>query len=124
VEVGGTVVPGGTSITVSRVTLLPASLRVFIQGPVTAHDLATRTLTILGIPVNTLGLQPEDNASLGLPSEYENAANRRITRDEFFGQIVDLVTVVRAKAQNDPANPPFSGGVFAPRSGVEVEAHR
>ena len=124
VEVGGTVVPGGTSITVSRVTLLPASLRVFIKGPVTAHDLATRTLTILGIPVDTLGLQPADDASLGLPSEYENAANRRITRDEFFGQIVNLVTVVRAKAQNDPLNPPFTGGIFHPRSGVEVEGHR
>ena len=120
VEVGGTVVPGGTSITVSRLTPLPAGTRVFIQGPVTFHDLPTRTLTILGIPVDTTGLQPADDASLGLPSEYENAANRRITRDEFFAQIVDLVTVVRARAQNDPLTPPFTGGSFHPRSGAEI----
>ncbi|MBI5904807.1 MAG: hypothetical protein HZB86_04555 [Deltaproteobacteria bacterium] len=124
VEVGGTVVPGTTSITVTRVTPLTAGTRVFIKGPVTSSDLATRSLTILGIPVNTSGLQPADDASLGLPSEYENAVNRRITRDEFYAQIVPLVTVVRAKAQDDPAAPPFTGGVFHPRAGVEIEPHR
>jgi hypothetical protein len=122
VEVGGTVVPGGTSITVTRVTPLPPGTRVFIKGPVTAHTLPT--MTILGITVDTTGLQPADDASLGLPSEFENAANRRITREQFYAQIVDLVTVVRAKAQNDPANPPFSLGVFHPRAGVEIEGHR
>jgi hypothetical protein len=122
VEVGGTVVPGTTNITVTRVTTLPAGTRVFIKGPVTAHTLPT--MTILGITVDTTGLQPADDASLGLPSEFENAANRRITREQFYAQIVDRVTVVRAKAQNDPANPPFSGGIFHPRAGVEIEPHR
>jgi len=136
VEVGGEVTPPGTSlssVTVTRVTVLPASANRRLQGPISAHgsgaDGATDSITILGITVDTTGLQDRDDPVLGLPSEFQDAANFRITKTKFFSLLRDDISVVRAKAARNAvtSEEPFTPGppaAFTPSSGVELEDHR
>ncbi len=136
VEVGGEVTPPGTSlssVTVTRVTVLPASANRRLQGPVSAHgsgaDGTTDSITILGVTVDTTGLQDRDDPVLGLPSEFQNAANFRISKSKFFGLLRDNISVVRAKAARNALTgaEPFTPGppaAFTPSSGVELEEHR
>jgi hypothetical protein len=136
VDVGGEVTPPGTSlssVTVTRVTVLPASANRRLQGPVSAHgsgaDGTTDTITILGVTVDTTGLQDRDDPVLGLSSEFADAANFRITKTKFFSLLRDNISVVRAKAARNAVTgaEPFTPGppaAFTPSSGVELEEHR
>ncbi len=130
VEVGGSVVQGGGppfTVNVTRVTPIADPLRagnLVLQGPVADVNTIDNTFSILGIPINLTGLQERDDPVLLLTSEYENAANIRIDRGNFMALLRNNVSVVKAKAVADALNPPFAGGIFNPRSGVEIEEHR
>ncbi|MGE5698785.1 MAG: DUF5666 domain-containing protein [Deltaproteobacteria bacterium] len=136
VDVGGEVTPPGaslSSVTVTRVTVLPASANRRLQGPVSAHgsgaDGTTDSITILGITVDTTGLQDRDDPVLGLPSEFQDASNFRISKSKFFSLLRDNISVVRAKAARNAVTgaEPFTTGppaAFTPSSGVELEEHR
>jgi len=130
VEVGGSVVPDGGppfTVNVTRVTPIADPLRagnLVLQGPVANVNTIDNTFSILGVAINLTGLQERDDPALGLTSEYENAANIRIDRGNFMALLRNNVSVVKAKAIADALNPPFAGGTFNPRSGVEIEEHR
>ncbi|MGE5698784.1 MAG: DUF5666 domain-containing protein [Deltaproteobacteria bacterium] len=130
VEVGGSVVPDGGppfTVNVTRVTPIADPLRagnLVLQGPVANVNAVDNTFSILGVAINLTGLQERDDPVLGLTSEYENAANIRIDRGNFMALLRNNVSVVKAKAIANALNPPFAGGIFNPRSGVEIEEHR
>jgi hypothetical protein len=119
------------SVTVTPFTIFEGVSRTPVAGtPVEVHGCFTganaidNTFSILGVAINLTGLQERDDPALGLTSEYENAANIRIDRGNFMALLRNNVSVAKAKAIADALNPPFAGGAFNPRSGVEIEEHR
>ncbi len=77
------------NLVASRVVVRSASSRAFLQGPVSAKDASSGTLTILGVPVSTAGAQ--------FRISTDQAADQATSAADFYAQVKLNATIVKVR---------------------------